>query len=248
MQSSGQHLRKYDPKIALKPRVAEILQKWSRARKSNERLRGTWLFRTTENPVKHLESLLGVQLVPADVAPPPFLSLSLSKRSLRVAGTEKRQNARLTEKERHRVEGKRNAEEKSLLWTKKERERERERDTRAHTHTRKASNEAQAPLERERKAANGYRRRACLCLCFGKWLMTSRPDLLFCHPTRERNERSARRGRRWTDTGERWAVAVISAALDDGQPWKMTIATKKYFTGGAFERRRYAPWAPHVHT
>lgn len=23
----------------------------------------------------------------------------------------------------------------------------------------------------------------------------------------------------------------------------MTIATKKYFTGGAFERRRYAPWA-----
>ena len=92
--------------------------------------------------------------------------------------------------------------------------------------------------ERERRRADTGA--ACLCLCFGKWLMTSRPDLLFCHPTRERTrERAPRRER--TDTVE--VSHCYLAALDDGQPWKMTIATKKYFTGGAFERRRYAPWA-----
>ena len=182
--------------------------------------------------------------------PPPPFSLSLSRndrwgwpvqRSGKTRGWQRRNGTASRERETQR---------RRACCGRRKSVREKERETRAHTHThtRKASNEAQAPLERERKAANGYRRRACLCLCFGKWLMTSRPDLLFCHPTRERNERSARRGRRWTDTGERWAVAVISAALDDGQPWKMTIATKKYFTGGAFERRRYAPWAPHVHT
>lgn len=95
--------------------------------------------------MKHLESLLGVQLVPADVGAASLsLSFSFPLETIVEGGRYREAAKRATDREgtARRVDGKRNADEENCR--RRERERERKRDTR------KASNEAQAPLERER--------------------------------------------------------------------------------------------------
>ena len=98
----------------------------------------------------------------------------------------------------------------------------------------------------------GGRAAACLCLCFGKWLMTSRPDLLSCHP---RGERASKRDRVENRRGERILLSLLwelsrwqtfplhccyLVALDDGQPWKMSVVSGWYFAGRHGEGRKWS--------